>query len=416
MRNVVVENARAPLIGVEWRLIAFLWFCYLLNHADRQVAYTLFPTLQKSFGFSNAVLGLTGALFLWVYGLFSPVAGIIGDRFSKTAIIVASLTLWSLLTLLSGLAPNGQFLLACRALLGISESFFMPAAYALMAAAHLPATRSRALALFGTSQLVGVAAGGTASALIAQKFDWRVSFWALGGAGMFFALPLRRFFRELPAGFSDFGAVDRANLNSFLLLFRIPMVRIMAFTIAVATFGLFLVYTWLPTFLYDKFHIGLAHAGFEASVYPQLGTAGGLLAGGWLADHFIRAVPASRYWVILTALFCGAPCMFLLGWAGQLAEARLAAVGVGFFAGFVSGNQAAATFDVVAPQFRASAIGLLNLTGALISGFAPFLGGVARGTIGVDRLMSFTAGMYVFTGVVLLYGILRHFEKDRIDD
>jgi len=412
----MVENTRAPLIAAEWRLIAFLWFCYLLNHADRQVVYTLFPTLQKSFGFSNAVLGLTGALFLWVYGLCSPVAGIIGDRFSKTAIILASLTVWSMLTLLSGLAPNGQFLLGCRALLGVSESFFMPAAYALMAAAHRPATRSRALALFGTSQLVGVAAGGTASAFIAQKFEWRVSFWVLGGAGLLFALPLRRFFQGLPAEFSEFGGIERANISSFLLLFRIPMVRIMAFTIAVATFGLFLVYTWLPTFLYDKFHLSLARAGFEASVYPQLGTAGGLLTGGWLADRFLEAVPASRYWVILTALFCGAPCMFLLGWSGQLAAARIAAVGVGFFAGFVSGNQAAATFDVVSRQFRASAIGVLNVTGALVSGFAPFLGGVARGTIGVDRLMSFTAGTYLFTGLVLLYGILRHFEKDRIDD
>ena len=416
MRNVVVENAREPLIAAEWRLIAFLWFCYLLNHADRQVVYALFPTLQKSFGFSNAVLGLTGALFLWVYGLFSPLAGIIGDRFSKTTIIVASLTVWSLLTLLSGVSPSGQFLLGCRALLGISESFFMPAAFALMAAAHQPATRSRALALFGTSQLVGVATGGTVSAFIAQKFDWRVSFLVLGGVGLLFALPLRRFLRGLPAEFSEFSGVERANIGSFLLLFRIPMVRIVAFTIAVATFGLFLVYTWLPTFLYDKFHIGLAHAGFEASVYPQLGTAGGLLTGGWLADRYISTVPASRYWVILTALFCGAPCMFLLGWSGRLAEARLAAVGVGFFAGFVSGNQAAATFDVVSRQFRASAIGVLNVTGALVSGFAPFLGGVARGTIGVDRLMSFTAGMYVFTGLVLLYGILRHFEKDRIND
>jgi hypothetical protein len=108
--------------------------------------------------------------------------------------------------------------------------------------------------------------------------------------------------------------------------------------------------------------------------------------------------------------------MFLLGWSGRLAEARLAAVGVGFFAGFVSGNQAAATFDVVSRQFRASAVGVLNVTGALVSGFAPFLGGLARGTIGVDRLMSFTAGMYVFTALVLLYGILRHFEKDRVDD
>jgi len=412
----VVENARAPLIAVEWRLIAFLWFCYLLNHADRQVVYTLFPTLQKSFGFSNAVLGLTGALFLWVYGLFSPVAGIIGDRFSRTTIILASLTLWSLLTVVSGLSPNGQSLLACRALLGVSESFFMPAAYALMAAAHGPATRSRALALFGTSQLVGVATGGTASAFIAQKFDWRVSFLALGGVGLLFALPLSRFFRGLPAKISEFGGMERANISSFLLLFRIPMVRIMAFTIAVATFGLFLVYTWLPTFLYDKFHLSLAQAGFEASVYPQLGTAGGLLTGAWLADRFVLAAPASRYWVIVTALFCGAPCMFLLGWCGQLAEARLAAIGVGFFAGFISGNQAAATFDVVSRQFRASAIGVLNVTGAFVSGFAPFLGGIARGTIGVDRLMSFTAGMYVFTGLVLVYGILRHFERDRIND
>lgn len=414
-----MERAPAPLVAVEWRLIAFLWFCYVLNHADRQVVYTLFPTLQKSFGYSNAVLGLTGALFLWVYGLFSPLAGVIGDRFSKTTIIVASLSVWSLLTVLSGLSPNGQFLLGCRALLGISESFFMPAAYALMAAAHGPATRSRAIAVFGTSQLVGVATGGTASAFIASKFDWRVSFLALGAVGLLFALILRRFFAGLPGEFSetaDAARVGRAGLGSFFRLFRIPMVRIIAFAIAVATFGLFLVYTWLPTFFYDKFHISLAQAGFEASVYPQLGTAGGLLVGGWLADRFIARVPASRYWVILTALFCGAPCMFLLGWSRHLAEARLAAIAVGFFAGFVNGNQAAATFDVVSRQFHASAVGVLNLIGALVSGFAPFLGGIARGTIGVDRLMAFTAAMYGFTGFVLLYGILRHFEKDRIND
>jgi MFS family permease len=69
-------------LAPEWQLIAYLWVCYLLNHADRQVVYTLFPLLQKEFGYSDAVVGLTGALFLWVYGLCSPVAGILGDRFS----------------------------------------------------------------------------------------------------------------------------------------------------------------------------------------------------------------------------------------------------------------------------------------------------------------------------------------------
>ena len=63
-------------LNPAWLLIAFLWFAYVLNQADRQVVYTLFPALQKEFGYSDAVVGLTGALFLWVYGLCSPVAGI----------------------------------------------------------------------------------------------------------------------------------------------------------------------------------------------------------------------------------------------------------------------------------------------------------------------------------------------------
>src|ERR1700733_4353833 len=118
MRNVMAESARLPRIQPEWQLIAFLWFGYVLNQADRQVVYTLFPALQKTFGFSDAVLGLTGALFLWVFGAFSPIAGILGDRFSKAALVVGSLVVWSFLTVLSGLAPNGPFLLGCRALLG----------------------------------------------------------------------------------------------------------------------------------------------------------------------------------------------------------------------------------------------------------------------------------------------------------
>ena len=108
--------------------------------------------------------------------------------------------------------------------------------------------------------------------------------------------------------------------------------------------------------------------------------------------------------------------MFLLGAAGTLAETRLAAIAVGLFAGCVAANQAAATFDVVPTNLRSSAIGVLNLLGAFVSGFAPFLGGLARRTVGVGSLMAFTAGMYVFTGLVLLYGILRHFQNDRIKD
>ena len=409
------DRAAAPRLRLDpaWALIGYLWVCYALNHADRQVVYSLFPALQKEFGYSDAVLGLTGALFLWVYGACSPFAGIAGDRFSKAALLAGSLGIWSTFTVLSGLSPNGAFLLVCRALLGVSESMFMPAAYALIAAAHGPQTRSRAIGIFATSQLVGVAVGGSLSGFVAQRFHWRVSFWLLGGAGIVFVWPLWRFLSRLPESVSRNTGAEKARLGTFFGLLRIPSLRAVTLFVSVATFGLFLVYTWLPTFLYDKFHLTLARAAFEASVYPQIGTALGLLTGTALADRFFRRTAASRFWVIVAALFGATPCILLIGASLALESTRVSAMAFGFFSGCIVGNQAAAAFDVVPASLRASSVGVLNLLGALVSGFAPFLGGLARRTIGVDRLMAFTSAVYAATGLVLVYATLRHFGRDQ---
>ncbi|MBI4905505.1 MAG: MFS transporter [Acidobacteria bacterium] len=399
----------------QWILIAYLWVCYALNHADRQVVYTLFPALQKEFGYPNAVVGLTGALFLWVYGLCSPVAGVLGDRWSKTRLVVGSLAVWSAITILSGLSPNGTSLLACRGLLGLSESLFIPAAQALMANAHDTRTRSRAIALFASSQMFGVAAGGSLSGYVAEHLHWRASFVILGAVGILFALPLARFFSGIPRHFrtgSD-QPVKAAGPSSFLQLLRIPTLLVTNVFIAIATFALFLVYTWLPTFLYDKFHLGMARAGFEASIYPQIGTLCGLLAGGWLADHYSRRIPQARFWILVAAALGASPCIYWIGASTTLEATRIAAMLFGMFAGFVAANQVAASFEVVPPALRASTIGVLNLLGATVSGFAPFLGGVARDTIGVHRLMGFTAVLYAAAGVALLFGVLRFFVRDR---
>jgi len=379
-------------IPPKWLLIGLLWFCYVLNHGDRQVLYTLFPAVQKHYGFSNETLGLTGALFLWVYGLFSPLAGILGDRWPKPAVVAGSLALWSLFTVLSGLAPTGPLLLLCRALLGIAESCFMPAAYALMANAHGPETRSKAIALFATSQMVGVAFGGSVSGYLAERFAWQTAFFVLG--------PLSPS-STAPARLADFGR-----------LLAIPSLRAISTVVAVATFGLFLVYTWLPTFLYDKFKLSMFQAGYEAAIYPQIGSLSGLLVGGLLADAAYRRNPAARFWLLLAAL-CGAgPCIFLLGAAPSLLSMRVAAALFGFCAGLIAGNQAAAAFDVVPGAYRATAVGVLNFLGSLVSGFAPYLGGVARDTIGVGQLMAFTAIAYLATAALLLYATLRLFPRD----
>jgi hypothetical protein len=108
-----------------------------------------------------------------------------------------------------------------------------------------------------------------------------------------------------------------------------------------------------------------------------------------------------------------APSIYLLGASGSLTGTRIAGIAFGMFAGFVIANQAPSAFDVVPASLRASTVGVLNMLGAGVSGFAPFLGGLARQTIGVDRLMAFTSAAYLGTALLILYGMLRHFERDQ---
>jgi len=282
----------------------------------------------------------------------------------------------------------------------------MPAAYALMAAAHGPETRSRAVRDLRHQPVVGVAAGGSLSGFVAERLHWRASFWILGGVGIPVRVPLWRFFSSMPEHFARTSAGKPAQFATFLGLLRIPSLRVVTTFVAVATFGLFLVYTWLPTFLFDKFHLGLARAGFEASVYPQVGTAFGLITGAAIADRYYKRIRPARFWVVTVGAVLRSALSRFDRREPDPGNHTPGSHRFGFFAGFIAANQAAAAFDVVPASLRASTVGVLNFLGATVSGFAPFLGGLARRTIGVEQLMAFTSAVYIATGLFVIYGTL----------
>src|SRR5260370_35521124 len=118
---------------------------------------------------------------------------------------------------------------------------------------------------------------------------------------------------------------------------------------------------------------------------------------------------SARFWIILTAFLGGGPSIYLIGSGVTLIATRIAAMAFGCFAGFIAANQAPSAFDVVPASQRASTVGVLNLVGSTLSGFAPFLGGRARRTIGVGRLMAYTSGGYMATAGLPVYAIVRHF-------
>jgi len=392
-------------------LVGFMWVAYLLNYCDRQAVFAMFPSLKADLGMSDKQLGLTGAMFLWVYAFGCPIAGHIADRFSKRRLVVFSLALWSVVTVATGLANSALILLSLRAAMGISESLFMPTAIALTANAHPPALRSRAISVLTTAQIAGTVAGSWFGGWMADRGHWRTAFFILGAVGLLYAVPYFWFLHSVPEETQTKSNTTEAPLAALVLL-RVNSFRILCVIFPVFVFGLWLLYGWLPTFLHDKFSLTQSEAAYNATIFVQVTTAIGLLGGGTLADSLYRHTKASRLWLICASLVLCAPCLHVLGNSDTLLSTRFAAAGFGLFSGLLMGNIFPAAFDVVPTQTRASAVGILNFCAAIMSGFATLFGGVWKQSLGIGRLLSLTALAYTAAALVLIFGIKKLFPKD----
>ena len=392
-------------------LVAFMWFAYFLNYCDRQAVFSMFPVLKSDLGFSDKQLGLVGSYFLWVYGLASFFAGQIGDKFSKRRLIIWSLALWSGVTIATGFANSPNMLLALRALMGISEALFMPAAIALTANAFPPATRSRAIAALTTAQILGNVGGGWFGGWMAQQGHWREAFFALGAVGLVFALPYFAFLR----GVSEEAQVETKKAGSSSTLAELAKAQtywLLCVVFPVFVFGLWLLYGWLPYFLREKFKLNLTDAAFNATVFLQGATLVGVLTGGVFADVLYRRTKAARLWLLTASLLGCAPFLHYLGNSDTLQSTRIAAMGFGLFSGFFMGNIFPSAFEIVPADARASAVGVLNLFGAVLSGFATLFGGMWKATLGISALMSYTALAYLVGAALLIIGIKLFFARD----
>ena len=189
----------------KWALVGLLWVVALLNYLDRQVVFSLFPPIQAEFQIGDVQLGLLSAAFLWVYGLFSPAAGWLADRFSRRSVILASLGVWSLVTWATGHARSYGELLTTCALMGISEACYLPAALALIADHHDKRTRSRATGLHQSGLYAGIVLGGAGGGWMGQRYGWRTAFLALGVSGVVYAAVLAGWLKNAP------GKVREAN-------------------------------------------------------------------------------------------------------------------------------------------------------------------------------------------------------------
>lgn len=398
----------------KWLVVAMLWLVCFFNYADRQTIFALFPLIKQQLHLSDLQLGIVGSSFMWVYAVFGPFAGGLCDRFSRRSIILGALIFWSLITAATACTHNYTQLVLCRALGGLGEAFYFPAAMSLMSDYHGAPTRSRAMSLHQSSVYAGSIAGGAVSGLLGQYYGWRSSFIAFGAAGIALGLLLLALLKEPVRGMSEDPEKDavipahshdgKNLIAGFREVFQNRMVLLLVLVFIGANFVAVVFLTWMPTFLYQKFHMSLSMAGLNSTVYLQIASILGVLSGGLLADALAKRMKGGRLLAQSFGPLCGVPFLFLTGWTKSVPILLLAMTGFGYFKGIYDANIFAGLYDVVPVARRGVAAGILNSLGWLGGGFAPVVIAIAATRYGMSTCISATSGIYLSIGLALLCG------------
>jgi len=406
-RLLVTDTSPASTYRYAWIVVALLVPVALLNYLDRQMLASMkFSVMQDipDIGL-EAKWGTILALFKWVYAFLSPIGGYLADRYSRRHVIAGSLFVWSLVTWTTGHVNSYEQLLATRALMGISEAFYIPAALALIADFHRGHTRSRAVGLHQMGIYVGVIVGGFGGyAADHPALGWRWAFEACGLVGIAYTVPLFLLLRNPPPSASAHalprtspgGALKELLGNgSFLLL-------VLYFTLP-ALAG-WVVRDWMPAILKAEFGIGQGLAGVSATLYWQGAAIIGAVVGGWLADRWMRRSARGRIYVSAIGMSLIVPAMFGVGYAPQtgllwVAVAFLILFGLGW--GFFDSNNMPILCQVARPELRATGYGIMNLVSISCGGFADWGFGILR-----DRQVPLFGIFGVFASAAILSIIL----------
>src|SRR3984885_3101492 len=399
----------------KWLVVGMLWFVCFFNYADRQAIFAVFPLIKQQLVLTDVQLGIVGASFMWMYALFGPVAGWLCDRLPRKALVLGGLIAWSLVTALTAVCHTYGQLVLCRALSGLGEAVYLPASMSLIGDYHGATTRSRAMSLHQSSVYVGSIAGGAISGLVGQFYGWRWSFILFGAGGLLFAFVVGKFLMEPArgsseqrAGTSSLPTSSKGNLlHELKALLASPIVRLLIFAFVGANFVAVVFLTWMPSFLYGKFHMSLSMAGLNGTMYLQLSSVAGVLCGGLLADILARRFAGGRMLTQALGLFLGIPFLFFTGWAASVPAVVLGMIGFGYCKGIYDANIFASLYDVVAVSQRGIAAGMLNSLGWLGGGFAPVAIALAANRYGMGPSISGTAFVYCISGLLMLLAAWR---------
>ena len=399
-----------------WVVVGLLWVVALLNYMDRQ----MLSTMQEAMGhdiveLQNAeAFGFLMSVFLWIYAVMSPVSGVIGDRLNRKWLIVGSLFVWSSVTLAMGFANSYHQILVLRAVMGISEALYMPAALSLIADYHQGKSCSLAVGIHMTGLYCGQAVGGF-GATVAAAWSWHTAFLGFGLVGVVYSLILIAFLHDKSRGVAPTPAQLAAQQaaqqkvqqpkesiwRAFPILFSSLAFGVILFYFAVLSLPGWATKNWLPTLFANSLDIPMSQAGPMSTITIAFSSFLGVIIGGVMSDRWVKVNLRGRVYTSAIGLSLTIPSLILLGTSHDIVGVVSAGLLFGIGYGMFDTNNMPILCQFVSSKYRATAYGIMNMTGVVFGAIVTQLLGKLKDG-GMDLGVSFACmGAVVAVAVIL---------------
>src|ERR671937_3091835 len=202
MPNTASTSTRSVLVP----LIAIVLGTFMVI-LDSTVVNVALPTLGRVLGAELSVLQWVISAYMLAQAAVIPLSGWLSDRFGAKRVYLSSVVLFTLGSVLCGLALSGPMLVATRVLQGIGGGMLMPIGMAVLYRLTPPERRGAIFGLFGIPVMVAPALGPLLSGYLIEFADWRLIFFINLPVGVLALLIGRRVLPALQPG-SVAGALD----------------------------------------------------------------------------------------------------------------------------------------------------------------------------------------------------------------
>ncbi len=376
-------NGPATATGYGWAIFALILGLMLSDYMSRQVLGAVFPLLKLEWSLSDEQLGRLGSIIPLIVGLLTFPLSLVGDRFGRVRAIVAMALLWSLATLLCGIARSFGEMLAARALIGVGEAAYGSVGLAVIIGAFPARMRAVLTASFMAGgplgSVIGVALGGT----IAAQFGWRSPFAIMAAFGVTLALGFALIAREQRLAPPE--ALERAPIRSVIAS---PALRLVYLGSGLQLFICGAITAWLPSWFGRIYGLSIGTAGQAAAAILLL-QALGMVLFGQLSDRLALRDGRHRFQLAIMIGLASAALLvsgFLM--TAGLLQIVLIAMGA-FVAAGTTGPVGSIVAQLTHPAMLATAFAVVTLANNIF-GLAPgpWLAGQLADGIGIGPALA----------------------------